>query len=51
MPPIVLAKKGVLGGALHMVKYGCKFAFLHKAGLCKAQTSCVSHFRPEYYTF
>ena len=38
MPPIVLAKKGVMGGVLHMLKYGCKFVFLNQAGLCRAQT-------------
>ena len=34
-----------------MLKQGCKFAFLHQAGLCRAQTSCVSLFRPQYDTF
>ena len=50
MPPIVLTKKGVIGGVLHVLKYGCKVAFLHQAGLCKAQTNGVRHFRPQYYT-
>ena len=27
--PIVLAKKGVMGGVLSMVKWGFKFAFFH----------------------
>ena len=45
MPPIVLAKKEVIGGVLHMLKYGCKFAILHEAGLRRAKTSCASHFR------
>ena len=48
--PIVLAKKGVMGGVLRMVKWGFKFAFFHQAGLCRAQTSRVSHFWPQYYT-
>ena len=51
VPPIVLAKKGVIGGFLHVLEPGCKFAFLHQAGLCTAQTRCVSHFRPQCYTF
>ena len=46
MPPIVLAKKGVMGGVLRMVKWGFKFTLFHQAGLCRAQTSRVSHFRP-----
>ena len=50
MHPIVLAKKGVMGGVLHMVKWGCICIF-DQAGLCIAQTSCVSHFKPQYYTF
>ena len=52
MHPIVLAKKGVMGvnGVLRMVKWGFKFAFFHQAGLCRAQTSRVSHFWPQYYT-
>ena len=49
MPPIVLAKKGVIGCFFYVVKWGCKFAF--QAELCKAHTSCVNHFRPQYYTF
>ena len=48
VPPILLAKKGVMGGVLHMLKQGCKFAFLHQAGLCRAQTGCVRYFRPQY---
>ena len=24
---------------------------MHRAGLCRAQTSCVGHFRPQYCTF
>ena len=51
MPPIVLAKKGVIVGFLHVLKWGSKFAFLYWSGLCRAHTSCVSHFRPQYYTF
>ena len=51
MPTTVLAQKGVMGGVLHMLKYGCQFAFLHQAWLCRAHTSCVNHFRPQYYTF
>ena len=50
MPPIALAKKEVMGGVLRMVKWGFKFAFFHQAGLCRAQTSRVSHFWPQYYT-
>ena len=50
VPPIVLAKKGVMAGVLRMVKWGFKFAFFHQAGLCRAQTSRVSHFWPQYYT-
>ena len=51
MPPIVVVKKGVIGGFLHLLTWGCKFAFLHEDWLCRAQTSCASHFRPQYYTF
>ena len=50
MHPIVLAKKGVMGGVLRMVKWAFKFAFSHQAGLCRAQTSRVRHFWPQYYT-
>ena len=50
MPPIVLAKKGVMGGVLRMVKRGFKFTFFHQAGLRRARTSRVSHFWPQYYT-
>ena len=50
MHPIVLAKKGVMGDVLRMVKWGFKFAFFNQGGLCRAQTSCVSHFWPQYYT-
>ena len=46
MPPIALAKKGVMGGVLRMVKWGFKFTFSHQAGLFRAQTSRVSHFWP-----
>ena len=34
-----------------MLKQGCKVACVHQAGSYRAQTSCVSHFRPQYYTF
>ena len=47
--PIVLAKKGVMGGVLCMVKWGFKIAFFHQAGLYRAQTSRVSHLWPHYY--
>ena len=50
MHPIILAKKGLMGGVLRMVKWGLKFAFFHHAALCRAHTSCVSHFGPQYYT-
>ena len=36
MPPIGLAKTGVMGGVLRMVKWGFKFAFLHQVGLSRA---------------
>ena len=29
MPPIVLAKKEVMGGVLRMVKWGLNFTFFH----------------------
>ena len=50
VPPIALAKKGVMGGVLRMVKWQFKFAFFHQPGLCRAQISRVSHFWPQYYT-
>ena len=51
MLPIVFAKKGVIGGFLHVLEWGWKFAHLHWAGPCTAHTICVRHFRPQYYTF
>ena len=51
MPPIVLAKTGVIGGFFACCTIGVHFAFLHLVGLCRAQTSSVSHFRPQYYIF
>ena len=51
VPPIILAKKGVLCGFWAPLNRGYKSPFFHETGICKAHIACMSQFNPQYCIF